>query len=424
MPEIQPFRAIRYNPETAGDMSGLICPPYDVIPLSMQEELYGGSPYNAIRLELPMEADPYAAAAERIEEWMRADVLLREDAPALYPYSQTFTDHDGNTHTRSGVFAAMRLHEFGERKVLPHERTLSGPKADRLNLFRKTRMNISSIFGLYADAEGVADQLLAGYAEAQEPVADALFQGIRNRLWRLDDPELVAAVQEVLAEKTVYIADGHHRYETGLNYRRERAEANPQHTGNESYNFILVYLNNIYDKGLVVFPIHRLIHGLEGFVPQQFRARLEECFDVTELDDRASLKAYLDSSVSSYAYGVVSGSGVLGITLRNEPSELLDSAIAPALQQLGLVVLHEVVLTRLLGISHEAMALQTNIVYVKEDSAVFDTVLSGNAQIGFVVNPATVEQVLAVSESGGVMPQKSTFFYPKIMTGLVFSPLD
>jgi len=404
-------------------MSGLICPPYDVIPPSMQEELYGSSPYNAIRLELPMESDPYAAAAERLEEWMRADVLVREDVPALYPYSQTFTDHDGNTHTRSGFFAAMRLHEFGERKVLPHERTLSGPKADRLNLFRKTRMNISSIFGLYADAEGVADQLLVGYAAAQEPVADAMFQGIRNRLWRLDDPELVAAVRDALAEKTVYIADGHHRYETGLNYRRERAEANPEHSGSEPYNFILVYLNNIYDKGLVVFPIHRLVHGIEGFDPQRLRAKLEKYFDVTELDDRVALKGYLDASVSSYSYGVVSEEGVLGITLRGEPGALLDRGTAPALQKLGLVVLHEAVLTRLLGISHEAMALQTNIVYVKEDSAVFDTVLSGKAQVGFVVKPATVEQVLAVSESGGVMPQKSTFFYPKIMTGLVFSPL-
>jgi uncharacterized protein (DUF1015 family) len=424
MPEIQPFRAIRYNPETAGDMSGLICPPYDVIPPSMQEALYGSSPYNAIRLELPMEADPYAAAAERLEEWMWTDVLVREDAPALYPYSQTFTDHDGKAHTRSGFFAAMRLHEFGERKVLPHERTLSGPKADRLNLFRKTRMNLSSIFGLYADPEGFADGLLSGFAEANEPVVDADFQGIRNRLWRLDDPELVAAVQQALAEKTVYIADGHHRYETGLNYRKERAEANPQHTGNEPYNFILVYLNNIYDKGLVVFPIHRLVHGIEGFDPRQLRSRLEEYFAVKELDGRAALKAYLDASASSYAYGVVSAAGVLGITLKSEPGELLDSGMAPALQQLGLVVLHDVVLTSLLGISREAMAMQTNLVYVKEDTAVFDAVDSGKAQIGFVVKPATVEQVLAVSESGGVMPQKSTFFYPKIMTGLVFSPLE
>ena len=424
MPEIQPFRAIRYNAATAGEMSGLICPPYDVIPPAMQEELYASSPYNAIRLELPMEADPYAAAAERIEEWMHADVLVREAEPALYPYSQTFTDQTGNTHTRCGFFAAMRLHEFSERKVLPHERTLSGPKADRLNLFRKTRMNISSIFGLYADQEGVADRLVADYAETSEPLLDAVFQGVRNRLWRIVDPELVEGIQQALAEKSVYIADGHHRYETGLNYRREQAEANHQHTGNEPYNFILVYLNNIYDKGLVVFPIHRLVHGIEGFDASRLREKLAEHFTVTALADRAALRSYLDEASSSYAYGVVTGDGILGITLGSEPEKLLDSGISPALRKLGLVVLHEVVFMRLLGISQEAMAQQTNLVYVKDDAAVFDAVASGRAQAGFVVKPATVEQVVAVSESGGVMPQKSTFFYPKIMTGLVFSPLD
>ncbi|MBM3163780.1 MAG: DUF1015 domain-containing protein [Chlorobi bacterium] len=424
MPEIRPFRALRYNPETAGDAAELICPPYDVIAPSMQEELYGSSPFNAIRLELPMEADPYAASAQRLEEWLRADVLIREEEPAFYPYSQTFTDHDGNTHTRCGFFAAMRLHDFAEKKVLPHERTLSGPKADRLNLFRKTRTNISSIFGLYADEEGVADRLVAGYAETREPLVDAVFQGVRNRLWRISDSGLVAGIREALASRTVYIADGHHRYETGLNYRRERAEANPGHTGNEPYNFILVYLNNIYDKGLVVFPIHRLVHGIEGFDSPRFREKLEEHFAVTVLDGRTGLKAYLEGATSSYAYGVITSGSVLGITLKGDPAGMIGEGFTPALQQLGLVVLHEVVLARMLGIGQEAMAQQTNLVYVKEESAVFDAVETGKAQVGFVVKPATVGQVLAVSESGGVMPQKSTFFYPKIMTGLVFSPLD
>lgn len=424
MPEIQPFRAIRYNPETAGDAAELICPPYDVIAPSMQQELYGSSPFNAICLELPMEADPYGAAAERLEEWMRTDVLIREDEPAFYPYCQTFTDLEGNTHTRCGFFAAMRLHEFAEKKVLPHERTLSGPKADRLNLFRKTRTNISSIFGLYADEECAADRIAAGYAETREPLVDAVFQGVRNRLWRIVDPELVEGIQQALAQKSVYIADGHHRYETGLNYRRERAEANPEHTGNEPYNFILVYLNNIYDKGLVVFPIHRLVHSLENFDASRLRARLEEQFSVTQLDGRAGLKAYLEAASSSYAYGVVTTDYVLGITLKGDPADLIDGAIAPALRRLGLVALHEVVLSRLLGIGQEAMAKQSNLVYVKDDGEVFDAVTSGRVQAGFVVKPVTVQQVLAVSESGGVMPQKSTFFYPKIMTGLVFNPLD
>ncbi len=424
MPEIRPFKGLRYNPETVGDMARIICPPYDVIPPSMQQELYESSPCNSIRLELPMEADPYGAAAERLGEWMKNGILFQDDEPALYPYSQTFTDQEGRTHTRSGLFAAMRLHEFAERKVLPHERTLSGPKADRLNLFRTTKTNISAIFGLYADGEGLADSLIAGFTSANEPIIDAVFQGVRNRLWRLADSELAGAIQKVLAEKNVYIADGHHRYETGLNYRREREAANPGHTGEEPYNFILTYLNNIHDTGLVVFPIHRLIHSIDGFEAAQFRSRLEEHFDVTELDGRAALKAYLEAAGSSYTYGVVTAGSVLGITLRDNAADLLDTSISPSLQQLGLVVLHEVVLTRLLGISQEAMALQTNIVYVKDDGEVFQSVANGKAQVGFVVKPATVGQVLDVSESGGVMPQKSTFFYPKIMTGLVFKTLD
>jgi len=424
MPEIQPFRAIRYNPETAGDAAKLICPPYDVISSELQQQLNDSSPFNAVRLELPVEADPYAASAGRLHDWLQNGELLRDTEPAIYPYSQTFTDQAGNTHNRCGFFAAMRLHDFAERKVLPHERTLSGPKADRLNLFRKTRTNISSIFGLYADDEGEADRIVSAYTDANEPLVDAVFQGVRNRLWRIVDPELVAGIQQALAQRTVYIADGHHRYETGLNYRRERAEANPEHSGNEPYNFILVYLNNIYDKGLVVFPIHRLVHSLEDFDASRLRERLEEHFAVTELDGRAELKAYLEAASSSYAYGVVSAGSVLGITLKSDPAGMLDSGIAPALQQLGLVVLHEVVLNRLLGIGQEAMAKQTNLVYVKDDGDVFDAVASGRVQAGFVVKPATVGQVLAVSESGGVMPQKSTFFYPKIMTGLVFNPLD
>lgn len=423
MPEIRPFRGLRYNTETAGDLADLICPPYDVIPPSMQQELYGSSPFNSIRLELPMETDPYAAAAERLAEWLQDGVLLREAEPALYPCSQTFTDQDGCEHTRCGFFAALRLHEFAERKVMPHERTLSGPKADRLNLFRTTKTNISAIFGLYADAESRADRLIADYTSTYEPVVDAKFQGIRNRLWRITDTELIAAVQQVLAEKSVYIADGHHRYETGLNYRRECAAANPGHTGEEPCNFILTYLNNIHDRGLVVFPIHRLVHSVEGFDAAKFRRRLEEHFTVTELEDRAAMKAYLEASVSSYAYGVLTGSYVLGITLRDDPAGLLDSGISSALQKLGLVVLHEVVLNRVLGIGQEALAQQTNIIYVKDDAEVFRAVSEGKVQAGIVVRPATVGQVLAVSESGGVMPQKSTFFYPKIMTGLVFNPL-
>ena len=424
MPEIIPFKGILYNPELLLSASDLICPPYDVISAAFQQQLYGSSSFNAIRLELPLEADPYAAAAERLAEWLQGGELQSDPVPAIYPYFQTFEDTDGVSHTRCGFFAAMRLHDFSEKKVLPHEKTLSGPKADRLNLFRKTKTNISGIFGLYADESKTADRVMKSFAEANEPIVDALFQGVRNRMWRITDPELVAQFKTTLQERAVYIADGHHRYDTGVNYRNERAAANPSHTGQEPYNYILTYLANIHDEGLLIFPIHRLVHSLEGFDAGQLQARLEEFFTVTELHSRADLKVFLDAEPSNYAYGVVSSGKILGVCLKTDPKPLLDPARPEALQRLGLVLLHDLVLARLLGISQEAMAKQSNLLYVHDDREVFEAVDSGKVQVGFVVKPTTVGQVLAVSETGEVMPQKSTFFYPKLMTGMLFNPLD
>ncbi|TLU53085.1 MAG: DUF1015 domain-containing protein [Chlorobium sp.] len=424
MPEIIPFQGILYNSELLSKASGLICPPYDVISVELQQQLYDSSPFNAIRLELPLESDPYAAAALRLGEWLRDGNLDQDPVPAIYPYFQTFEDSEGISHTRTGFFSAMRLHDFAEKQVLPHEKTLSGPKADRLNLFRKTKTNISSIFGLYADENKTADRHLKAYTETHAPIVDALFQGVKNQMWRITDTELISPLQQSLLHRTVYIADGHHRYETGVNYRNEQAAANPSHTGNEPYNFILVYLANIYDEGLLIFPIHRLVHSLEGFDVSSLSLRLKEYFTVTELQDRDSLKSFLESESSNYVYGVVTSRNIFGISLKTDPIPLLDPAQPDALKRLGLVLLHELVLGRLLGISQEAMAKQTNLLYVKDDRDVFDAVSSGRAQVGFVVKPTTVEQVLAVSETGEVMPQKSTFFYPKIMTGLIFNPLE
>jgi len=423
MPEIMPFKGILYHPELLKDADGLICPPYDVISPAFQQQLYSRSPFNAIRLELPKEADPYEAAALRLAEWLQAGELQHDMEPAIYPYFQTFEDSDGVSHTRCGFFAAMRLHDFTDKKVLPHEKTLSGPKADRLNLFRKTKTNISSIFGLYADESKRVDRLMKSFAEANEPVVDAEFQGVINRMWRITDSSLVGQFQQTLQERVVYIADGHHRYDTGVNYRNERAAANHSHTGEEPYNFILTYLANIHDEGLLIFPIHRLVHTLPGFDMVELRAALAENFTLTDLHDRAELKCFFDQESSNYTYGVVTSGSVVGITLKSDPDTLVDPSRQEALKSLGLVLLHDLILGKLLGISQDAMAKQSNLLYVHDDREVFDAVELGKVQVGFVVKPTTVAQVLAVSETGEVMPQKSTFFYPKIMTGLVFNSI-
>ena len=424
MPEIASFKGIVYGPGVEEDASVLICPPYDAIPPLMQRELYEASPYNAVRIELPMEADPYMAAASRIQEWLASGILKEDSQPALYPCFQTFEDEHGVSRTRYGFFAALRLYEISEQEVLPHERTLSGPKADRLSMFRKTGMNISSIFGLYADESRAADALIKEFAEHHEPVIDAELQGVRNVLWRMTDPGLIESVQSVIQGVKIYIADGHHRYETGVAYRNERAAANPAHTGREPYNYILAYLENIHDEGLLVFPIHRLIHGLDGFDPKAFIARLEQYFTVWELPGRSALEEFLSTHSGSTVYGVVLPGIVLGISLDLKPAEVLKVPVPEVLQHLGVVVLHDLVIGQMLGISAEATAHESNITYVKNDRDVFSAVADGTAQMGLVVKPVRVEEVVAVAGSGEIMPQKSTWFYPKIMTGMVFHSLE
>ncbi len=424
MPEIRPFKGLRYNPETAGDMGNIICPPYDIIPSSMQQELYDSSEYNAVRLELPKEDDPYGAAAERLAQWMQEGVLMQDDEPALYPYYQTYTDPEGNTYTRKGFFCALRLYEFGEKKVLPHERTLSGPKKDRLNLFKRTQSNISSIFGLYADEELQADKAIEAFAAVHDPIVDAAFQGVRNRLWKVTDPGIVSTVQQVLLDRQVYIADGHHRYETGVNYRNLRAEDNPSHTGDEPCNFILIYLANIYDEGLIIFPLHRMVHSLEQFSPDGLIDTLSTNFEVKPLGGREELRQYLDGEASNHVFGVVTSRGVWGIRLKVEPVTLLGDSVPSPLLRLSVVVLHELILQRMLGITPEAMKSQANVIYEEDDRKVFEAVEKGDIQAGFIVKPTTVQQVLDISAEGEVMPQKSTYFYPKIMTGMVMHKLD
>ncbi|NTW54168.1 MAG: DUF1015 domain-containing protein [Chlorobaculum sp.] len=424
MPEIAPFKGIVYGPDLAGEASRLICPPYDAIPPVMQQELYGSSDYNAVRLELPAEPDPYAASASRLREWLASGVLVQDGEPALYPCFQTFEDEHGVTRTRKGLFAALRLYDFAEGEVLPHERTLSGPKVDRLKMFRETGANISSIFGLYADPARQVDEAISAFAETHEPLIEATFQGVRNRLWRVTDPSLIAAAQSVLAGLKVYIADGHHRYETGIAYRNERAASNPGHTGREPYNYIMAYLTNIYDEGLLILPIHRLVHGLPSFDTECFIKRLDKHFTVWELPGHKALDEFLAGCAKCISYGIVLPGVTLGITLDCKPEEALSTPVPEVMQQLGVVLLHDLVFGQILGITAEATSKESNLVYVKNEQEVFDAVASGKAQMGVVMKPTRVSQVIDVAASGEVMPQKSTWFYPKAMTGMVFHSLE
>ncbi len=421
MPEITAFHGITYNPAFISRFDDVLCPPYDVISPDMQDHLYAKSEFNAVRLELPKEENKYDAAAERLNTWLSTGVLQQELQEAIYPYHQTFTTKDGKTYTRKGFIARCRLYEFDKGVVLPHEKTLSGPKKDRLQLFIKTGANISPIFGLYADKEKLADQILDDFTSAHAPFIDVIdYQDVRNCVWRCTDAAVIEQVTAALRDKQIFIADGHHRYETALNYRNLRMAENPNHTGNEPYNFIMMFITNMFDEGLVVFPTHRLVHGLANFDLHDLLEHLSSYFNIQELTEKEQLQQFLVLHPHS-AFGLVAKDKVFGIHLASDLDKAIPEPMPKELKSLDVVLLHHLIIGKMLGISPDAQSLQTNLNYSKDVDEVFEKVQCGEAQLGFVMNPTSIQEVEAVSKIGEVLPQKSTFFYPKVLTGVVIN---
>ncbi len=424
MPTIIPFRGYRYNQSKVA-ISDVVAPPYDVISPEQQATLYDASPFNVVRLILGREEDRYVSAARNFEEWQRTDVLVRDESPGLYLLHQEFEDREGRTVTRKGFIALCRLEEFEKRIVLPHERTHAKPREDRFQLFKATNANFSQVFSLYADPEKEIDRLLNGIAQAS-PTVDVLFEDVQHRLWRIDDQQAIRGVQEFLHGKQALIADGHHRYETALAYRDLMRFKNPTHSGQELYNYIMMFFSNIDDDGLVIYPTHRVVHSLPQWDGRSFLKKLEEYFIVRDIRDVGLLHEGMKSS-SVCAFGLaMSDAPVLNLlTLKPLPSpqELIEESLPPEVKALDVTILHHLILKTLLGISVEAQEHKANLEYVKDVRQALDAVEKGKAQLAFLVNPTTIEQVRAVAKAGHTMPQKSTYFYPKLLSGLVINKL-
>lgn len=446
MPEIVPFRGILYRPsqkDPAGaDISDRLAPPYDVINEAERQALSQRSPYNAVHLILPQPpastsgpgADPdarYALAAQTLAGWVAEGAMARDGRPALYRYHQIFSppgEPGAAPIRRRGFIARIRLHRFSEGVILPHERTLAGPKADRLKLKRATRTHLSQVFGLYDDPSRRADAAFAAL-EAQPPeLTGVTADGVRHELWRLTDPEQIAVVQGVLAHRPVYIADGHHRYETMLALREE-LRREPGYRGPDSaVEFGSIFLCNVEDPGLIVFPTHRVLHSLPGFDLVALLNKLSASF---LLDERpvapgggAEVKATLaQKGAAAPSYLLLSGGRSIYLTLR--PDADLSAVSGPEVaRRLDVTVLHALVIERALGIDRAAQEAQTNLRYLKDTEQALRAAAEPGVQAVFVMNPTKVREVMAVAEAGEVMPQKSTYFYPKIASGLVLNPLD
>jgi len=425
MPEIIPFRGFRYN-QSKVDIHDVVAPPYDVIPPEQQERLYDRSPYNVVRLILGREADRYASSAATLKQWISEAILMRDPNPAFYVLHQEFGGDDGKPITRKGFVALCRLEEFEKKIVLPHEKTLAKPKEDRFKLFKATNSNFSQIFSFYSDPEKKIDRMLNGVAKTK-PAIDVSYDDVRNSVWTVTDNDVIQNIRAAIAEKQVLIADGHHRYETALAYRDWMRSNAAHHTGREPYNYVMMFFTNVDDEGLVIYPTHRLIHSLPLFDRGKFLESVERFFIVREYkDEEAIMIALASSSVPSFGLLMGGDSTVYLLSLKPTtlPTEIVRDPLPPEVKELDVTILHSLILKDLLGISMEAQEQKRNLNYVRDAQEAYQSVLKGHAQLAFVMNATKIHQVRSVARAGFTMPQKSTYFYPKLVSGLVMNVMD
>jgi uncharacterized protein (DUF1015 family) len=361
--------------------------------------------------------DPYLHAQTTMEAWLQQGVVTREREPAMWAMTQDYTGPDGNSYTRHGFFCRVRVEDYGPGRIRPHERTQPGPKEDRLRLTRATRANLSPIFSLFPDADGVAWQVLEPLTDIEPYATVTDADGTVNRLWRIADPEAISAIQAALAEKELLIADGHHRYETARVYEDEIGGEGP-------HSYVLMFLCSLQDSGLTIFPTHRLLKDLDDDKRQSLRKVIERYFDVTEVP-AGELEPPADGGPVAFGYLDSFHKRPLRLTLKDQSAA--DEALpdhSEAYRHLDTAVLEALILKGALGMTEDDVANKRGLAYSKDFADARDAVESGRADAAFFMRATPVEQVREVAEAGESMPPKSTFFYPKIPTGLVFNPLD
>ena len=424
MAELKPFRALRFSTK-AGDISELTCPPYDIISEDERRAFLRKNEHNIIRLELPRGERPYEEAGETLRRWLAEGVLLRDTDAGLYIYEEEF-EANGQKKKVKGVVGLVKIEEFSKGVILPHEETLSKAKTDRFNLMKATHCNFSQIYSLYMDEEHTTLSKLDALSK-DEPRYEFSDGAVTHRLWLVNDPVAIRAVCSDFDDRKLYIADGHHRYETAINFRNWCREEEISKEG-ESPDYVMMMLVDMQHDGLVVFPTHRLVRGLSHF---DEKALLEGCrayFDVTPMEHRAEIEPRLSGlsreGKKAFAY-YGGGEGWQLLVLRDlSVMKTLLPEKSEASQGLDVTVLHSLVLERILGIDAENMAQQINLTYTRSMEEALGSVKNGSCQCAFLLNPTRVGEIRDVAAAGEKMPQKSPYFYPKLVTGLVMNQMD
>jgi uncharacterized protein (DUF1015 family) len=414
MADVQPLRALHYDLAKVGSLDAVAAPPYDVIDPDQRAQLAGRSPYNVVRVDLPEgDPDPYANAAAIFGRWQDEGAVVRDDQPALWTLTQDYTGPDGRSLTRRGVFARVRVEDYGPGRIRPHERTHPGPKEDRLRLTRATQANLSPIFSLYDDPSGATAAVL----EAAEPFGEQTDDdGTVNRLARVADPAAIAAFQAALEPAELLIADGHHRYETARVYADEVG-------GEGEHRYVLMCLVALQDTGLTVFPTHRLIRDTTPQSQEALGSTLRELFTVEEID-HADLRP--PDGDGPLTMGYIDSFFKRGFRLTLKDQASADAALdgmPEAYRHLDTAVLEALVLHGPLGLSEDDISHLKGLGYSRTDDEALQLVLTGEYDAAFFLRSTPIEQVRAIAAAGVNMPPKSTYFFPKVPTGLLFNPL-
>lgn len=429
---IAPFRAWRYNPGRVRP-ADVLTQPYDKITPAMQEHYHQASPWNLVRIELgrsqPGDSDAasvYTRAAASFRDWRQEGVLRQDAEPCLYVYAQRFqVPGGGPERERSGLIALGRIEDYDAGVVFRHEHTHSGPKADRLNLLRATRAHFGQLFMLYGDPQRVLESRLQPAGEPETDVLDEY--GVRHRLWKVSDPEAIEFARRTLAEKKLLIADGHHRYETALAYRSQRRAESNGLPPDAPWEMVMMTLVNMDSENLVILPTHRVLFGLKRFHTEDLLRGAREWFEVSaagEPMDASKATALLAAAGSEgCALLAVTASGGFLLRAKTQAVDLALHQLSPRQRTLDVVVLHKLLIERVLGVDEAAVRELRNIAYLREAEEAMVRVRQG-ADVAFLMNPVTISQLREVAFAGEVMPQKSTDFYPKLLSGIAIYALD
>ncbi len=443
MTETAPFHGWMYNLDRLGDPASLVAPPYDVISPEAQDALYESSPYNVIRLILGKKKtgdsdwdNRYTRTAETWKRWIENDVLVRSAAPAMYVTSMTYDPGDGSgPKTRWGVIALVRIEDEDSSMILPHERTFSAHKDDRLRLMRATSAQFSQIFALYEDPR---NEVLQCFREALGPPPDVAFDladGTSHRMWVVRDQTVFSKTAAAMQDKTLLIADGHHRYETARNYRNLMRARHGHRSSNRSYEFTMMYLSSMADPGLTVLPAHRLIRRFGDEPKTDFPEGLDRWFEVSTLPWPLSKAPAHESEIreriekagrDTVAMGHFHHERDKGLLLRLRPGaeQEMGEDLHPCLRKLDVLVLSRLVFQRSLGYSVEWLDNEDRFLYESDMRRALQSVAAGDCDMGFLLNPTRIDHVREVAANRLVMPRKSTYFFPKVLSGLVFNRMD